>query len=752
MAVKNGETNGLSERAYTFIIQTGADIPTKHSTSKWSDGTMILTINPGSKTAESKPLKVHKNFPSMTEGAVTVDFWLPPNIGVPKLIKVDLESNKFELIKDALYVREITILYNRDPYRFPIKNFVYPHNPIRGNPTVAEMGCPPHFLVREGAGTLKHHETEDFIIKAREEDLEIIHSMVQWNDIEENPTDLLFPGFVGILEYDKLPRFLQFREAKLDAFNELRSAGLKEIRANVLDNLMNKILLRYKEERFESFEHYEMFLKLKSDEMGWSKEMIEETLKVAKIFRQDEEFGRQMLCGPNAMYIKKVTALDARWSGGTVPEHSLEGKSLSEVIAEGHLFEVNFDELIGVGHGGSLSKKLTGTKQIWYVVLADCLLYVRNDGKLVPVQIRLENRNDGEAPTWWGPPSPDISDLNRPVHLGWLYAKMWFRSADVNVYSLCTHFARAHAVNEVFAMACYRNLPNAHPIFRMLQPHIQGIIPVNVQARGVLINPGRNAISLFLSAGDNLSHLFNNYYKKFNYEDLILPLDVEKRGVGDIPEYLYRDDTLSHWNIISKYVSEMVHLSYLSDEDVVLDTEMQNAVKDAVDMGYRGFEDGAGFPRAISTREKLTEYLTAMVVNISVFHTAVNFQTFTSYAYPPNVPTCMAIPPPSQETEITMKLILECLPVMEITFIAMNVSYNLGQFSPVERFYLGHPAENRLGMLGENMAVSPEQEACIRRMEDRMRVFQAEVDTRNEGRYLKYDVLSPRNTPLTTQT
>ena len=751
MAV-NGGTNGLSEEAYTFIIQTGADIPSKHSTSMWDDGTMILTINPGSETSESKPIKIHKPFPTMTEGAVTVDFWLPSNIGVPKLIKVDLESNKFELVKDALYVREITILYNRDPYRFPIKNFVYPHNPIRGNPTVAEMGCPPHFLVREGAGTLKHHETEDFIIKAREEDLDTIHSMVQWNDLEENPTGLLYPGFLGIMEYDNLPRFLQFREAKLDAFNELRSAGMKEVKANVLDNIKDKILGRYKEERFESFEQYEMFLKMKSDEMGWSKEIIQEALKVAKIFRQDEEFGRQMLCGPNAMYIHKVNTLDDRWSGGNVPEYALEGKSLDDVIAEGHLFEVTFDELIGIPHGGSFSKKLTGSKQTWHVVLADCLLYLRNDQKLVPVQIRLENRNDKEAATWWGPPSPEITDLSHPKHLAWLYAKMWFRCADVNVYSLCTHFARAHATNELFAVACYRNLPNAHPIFRMLQPHIQGIIPVNVQARAVLVNPGRNAFSLFLSAGDNLKIVFNNYYKQFHYEDLILPLDVEKRGVGEIPEYLYRDDTLSHWRIISQYVSEMVHLIYPTEEDVALDIELQNVLKDVVDMGFRGYENGAGFPREISTREKLTEYLTALIVNISVFHTAVNFQTFTSYTYPPSVPTCMTKSPPKQDEEITMELILECLPVLEITFIAMNISFNLGQFSPIEKFYLGEPGENKLGVLGENMAVAPEQEACIRRMEDRMRAFKAEIDERNKGRYLKYDVLSPINTPLTTQT
>ena len=752
MTVNGAEENKGEEAPYTFIIQTGSYIPSKKSTKKWDDGMMILTVNPGSETSESKPLKIKELFPTMTEGAVTVDFWLPAHVGVPKLIKVDLESNRFELVKDALYVREITIKYNRDSYRFPIKNFVYPHNPMRGNPTVAELGCPPHFLVREGAGTLKHQETEDFIIKAREEDLQTIHSLVQWNDFENEKSEYFYPGYLNIMEYDNLPRFLKFREAKLDAFNDLRAEGLKKIKGNVFTNIREKILGTYKEEKADSFQKYRDYMKEQSDEMEWPKDLVLDALKVSKVFRQDEEFGRQMLCGPNPLHIRRVTSLEGRWAGGTVPDHTLEGKSVQDVIGEGHLFEVCLDDLVGIPHGGAFSKKLTGTAQTWYVCLADCLLYQRDDGKLVPVLIRLENRADGEPETWWSPPSPDITDLNDPEHLAWLYAKMWFRCADLSVYSLCTHYARGHATNEIFAVAAYRNLPNAHPIFRLLQPHIQGIIPVNVQARAVLINPGQNAFALFLSAGDSLKVLLHNYYQTFDYSDLNLEKNFEKRGVNDIPEYLYRDDTLDYWKYIGEYVSEMVNLTYPSDEDVVKDIELQNVFKDLVDAGFHGYENGAGFPRSMANREQLVEYLTCVIVNISVFHTAVNFQTFTTYTFPPNVPSCMTLPPPKQDTKVTMEMILDALPVLEIHFISMNISNNLGQYSPIERFYLGSPGENKLGIFGENMAVSPEQEACMQRMTEKMRGLKAKIDARNVGRYIKYDVLSPVNTPLTTQT
>ena len=753
MTVNHKEVS-TEETCYTFIIQTGANIPTKDKTAKWNDGSMMLTINPGSEH-ESELIRVEEHFPTDTEGAVTVDFWLPANIGEPKLLKVDLESNRIEIIKDALYVRQITIVYDRESYRFPIKNYIYPHNPMAGNPTTAEMGCPPHFLVREGAGTLKHLETEKFIIDAREEDLNTLQSMVSWFQPGKNKKDKTglhpHPGFFGELHYSKLPRFLKFREATMKAFEELKKPVKEEIRGNVLENIMEKVTHTYHEKHFNSFEKYEKYIKDTSKHMGWSKEIVLESLKVAKVFRTDEEFGRQMLCGPNGLQIRKVLALDERWTGGSIPAYAMEGKTVQKAIEEGRLFEIDNDDLVGVSHGGKRSKELTGTKETWYVVLADCLLYQTDDGKVLPVQIRLENRNDGKSPTFWSPPDPNQTDENHHDHLSWLLAKMWFRCADSNVQVFCKHFARAHAINEVIAVAVYRNLPNAHPIFRLLQPHIQGIIPINVQARNVLINPGRNIVSSYLSGGDNFMRVLSNYYSRFNYEKLILPEEIKRRGVGELPGYYFRDDILAYWEILGNYTRRMVDISYPSDKDVTMDTELHNMLKEVVEVGFRGFKEGAGFPRRITTKIKLVEYLTAIIVNVSVYHTAVNFQTFTNYAFVPNSPTYMMSPPPKQNTTVTMEMILQSLPVEETTFLTMAVCYVLGTYSPIERLYLGSTSENKLGMLGENMAIAPEQEESICLLVEELRGLKRRIDQRNKGKFIKYDVMRPDNTPITTQ-
>ena len=650
-----------AELPYAFIIQTGSNYPQLQKSKKWCDGTMIITINPGSKSTESKPLRITENFDFDTEGSVRVQHWLPGTIGVPKLLKVDLESNKLELIKDALFVREITIIFNYQVYRFPIKNFVYPHNPLRGNPTVAKMGCPPHFLVREGTGTLKHQETEGFIIKAREEDLETIQSMVKWVDPAKEEGTLLYPGYLGVKDYDKLPRFLQFREAQLEMYLDLKLGGESEVKKNAIQNVLQKLVFRYEEERFDSFDHYKDHMMIKAEEMGWDKTQIYEAQKCLNIWQKDAEFGRQMLCGPHAIKLRKVESLEGRWKEGVerITDYSLEGKSPQQVLEDGHLFEVTTDGLIGVKHGGNQSLKITGTKQTWYVTLADCLLYQTTNGQMMPVLIRLENRNDGNPQTWWTPPKPG-TDQEDPKYLKWLLAKMYFRSSDQNTFSLCAHSARAHGVGESFGVAAYRNLPNAHPILRLLQPHIQGIIPYNVQARVIVMHPEEGGFSMFLGVGDETRKVFDNYYKQFCYEELLFPKGVEDRGVKDIPEYLHRDDMMANWEIIESYVTEMVGLAYLSDEDVQKDEEIQNFCREIVEHGFRRFENGAGFPKSLSTKEKLIELLTAIIFNFSFYHASVNSQTFT-YCFAPNFPTCMRMGPPSQDEVITMDRILDTL-------------------------------------------------------------------------------------------
>ena len=60
---------------------------------------------------------VKELFSANRESHIRVSKFLPEYVGVPDQLKISVESNKLEIIKEALYIREITILYKHKFYR-----------------------------------------------------------------------------------------------------------------------------------------------------------------------------------------------------------------------------------------------------------------------------------------------------------------------------------------------------------------------------------------------------------------------------------------------------------------------------------------------------------------------------------------------------------------------------------------------------------------------------------------------------------
>jgi len=366
------------------------------------------------------------------------------------------------------------------------------------------------------------------------------------------------------------------------------------------------------------------------------------------------------------------------------------------------------------------------------------------------LSLRLEYVNGGDAPTFWCPPAPGTAESD-PQYLAWMLAKMYFRCADGNVYALSTHFGRGHAINEAFACSMFRNLPRAHPVHKLLYHHLAGIIPVNVQARLFLVNAGKSIFSLFLSSGDHLDDVLENFFgKRMTYELLIVPKDFEKRGISDIPNFHYRDDALLLWNAMLGYVTELLNLSYSDDGEVSKDEELTNFTTEIVDIGLAEL-GGAGFPRQVTTVPQLAELLTMMIYNVSVFHAAVNFQTLNYLGYIPNMPLALIQPAPKQDEVITMERILHTLPGEVTAFTQINTSYNLGQFSPTEKFFIETQHEEKAGMLGESMLVGGREVECTERFINCMKGIRDSISERNSKIEQPYDTISPQNVPIATQ-
>ena len=79
-----------------------------------------------------------------------------------------------------------------------------------------------------------------------------------------------------------------------------------------------------------------------------------------------------------------------------------------------------------------------------------------------------------------------------------------------------------------------------------------------------------------LGGSAGIIELIEKSVKEFRFDtDWDFPLNIETRGVSDLPNYYYRDDGLLLWKAIKEYVEDILDLFYLSDEDVLEDSEIQ---------------------------------------------------------------------------------------------------------------------------------------------------------------------------------
>ena len=244
-----------------------------------------------------------------------------------------------------------------------------------------------------------------------------------------------------------------------------------------------------------------------------------------------------------------------------------------------------------------------------------------------------------------------------------------------------------HATMEAYAVATMRNLPDAHPINKLLRPHFRYTMAINSRARAALINTGGIIDRIFAINTEGKEELWRRVTKEWSVDWTNIEKYVKERGVEDLPGYHYRDDGVKIFKAIKQYASDVVDVFYDSDEDVKADIEIQAWAQDIVSNGFPGFFDskpGRGFPSEITTKDELVERCTVIIFTGSAQHASVNFGQYSLYGYIPNAPCTMCSPPPVVKRETDIQKLVNTLPKEETAKESITMVYLLSQYSKDE--------------------------------------------------------------------
>lgn len=240
-------------------------------------------------------------------------------------------------------------------------------------------------------------------------------------------------------------------------------------------------------------------------------------------------------------------------------------------------------------------------------------------------------------------------------------------------------------------MGLMRNIPDAHPVYKLLRPHVRYTMAINSRGRKSLMGPDGSTAALLSIGSEGQEELFRRAGKRYSVNWSNIKHNTKERGVDDptkLPHYYYRDDGFKIWDALEAYVSNIINHFYSDNKTVIADKELQNFAADVHTTGFPGYGDGVpnghDFPYSISTKSELVQICTLIMFTASAQHASVNFAQYTYLSFVPNSPLVLHHPPPTKKGSMTSQQLMNALPNERETQITVALVALLSAYSSDE--------------------------------------------------------------------
>ena len=437
----------------------------------------------------------------------------------------------------------------------------------------------------------------------------------------------------------------------------------------------------------------------------------------------DTYFAWQRLAGTSPVALRWLAPGELRQLRQRMPvtdaqyEAARPGDTLEAANADLRLFVIDYDVLDGIEAGQSFGWRKWLTAPIALFALTP------DRSTLLPVAIQCGSQSGRQTPVFT--PADGMA---------WQLAKTTFQVAESNYHGIVEHGVHCHIMMGAIAIALRRTLAPWHPVRLLLEPHLEGTIPIDIATKA-LFEPGGRTPTLQAVSARGVVDLVGRAWREFDWNEQSGDESFTYRGVLDrsvLPTYPMRDDITPYGPAIERFVERYLALYYASDDDVGADTELVDFLAELHAPEGADIPTINGREARLHTRSELTCLLRDMIWRAAPYHAVINYSIYEAMVYQPNMPTAAYAPPPAAGVTYELDDLLAMFPPREGCAGAVD-----------DGLQVANLRLNRLGYYRRRQFRDPRVAPLIARFQRDLGAIADAVADANWHRLLPYTILEP---------
>lgn len=371
------------------------------------------------------------------------------------------------------------------------------------------------------------------------------------------------------------------------------------------------------------------------------------------------------------------------------------------------------------------------------------------EGALRPVAVMCSQSYDPVHSPIFSP--NDSCDANDGNGLKWQVAKYLANATCAMHHESIAHFGECHLTVEPAILATHRQLPDCHPLHKLLMPHFRFNININYDARRDLIAPGGVVATSIGPVIDETLKLVAKARLDWRWDENRPDRMFKARALSAeaLPKFPFRDDTLLIWKAVYQFTASYISHYYVDDMAVAEDGELQNWIHEMTSPVYAHFQGMNGLvetgdqsrPYRIASRDYLIDVIAQLIYIAGPQHANTNYSQYPLMSYAPSVAGTIYQPPPTRLTQLESVIdLLQWYPPLDVSLYASSFEYLL---SNIQYDKLGHYDEN----LSYPYFTEPKIREFVADFQGDLALIEIEIRQRNEARPFPYTFQLPSKIP-----